>query len=190
MLAFALPVVWAFSGLSVVGFLSRISSGLGTFSVLAENWKLKKLVNLGIPKDLIHPPTRSEDEEGLREMARMMRAQRGESTILDDEFRPFVVTIQHENEEIAGQYAFVCVDEYRQFADSIRHYNLVVGEGPEAEQLRSLLEGTGVEYRKLQFLWNDYAPIYKQMKRLSEARLKDAEFRKLLQTDAFHQNTK
>lgn len=60
----------------------------------------------------------------------------------------------------------------------------------EAEQLRALLEGTGVEYRKLQFLWNDYAPIYKQMKRLSEARLKDSEFRKLLPTDAFHQNTK
>ena len=179
MIAFVLPLMWIGTGLTVAGTLSRFSSRVGMAATGFEMWKLKKMVSLGIHKDLVQEPERTEDEQMLREIAR------GDgSKILDDEFRPFVYEFQHEDPDIAGTYAFVSVDEFRLLANSIRQYNLLSRRGPEADRLREKLKGTTIQYGELSFLWDDSVMLFSQMKRMSKDRLGDSMFRKLAGLDA------
>lgn len=172
--AFSMP----FMGLTAVGTLSRIASLLGTGATLFENWKLKKLQELGISQDLLHPIF-TEEEEEIREWVRGMRIAKGESTVLDDEFRILVIDFEHEDEEIAGRYAFVSKDEFHAFCDSVRHHNLSMGFGPEVDRLEEILRPKGINIHDLSFLWSDFEPVFKKAKKLSARRLADRDFRKM-----------
>lgn len=178
MVLVVLPILWSFTGLTAIATLYRVSSALGTMAMVFDNWKMKKLQDLGIPEQMVKPIF-DEEEAALREMVRAMRVSRGGSPILDDEFRPMVIDFPHHDEDIAGRYAFVSKDEFVAFCDSVRHYNLSVGEGPEVDRLTELLKGTDIDIDQLSFLWNDYEPVFKKLRKLSAKRLKDPDFQKL-----------
>ncbi len=178
MVLFVLSWLLPFTGLSAIATLSRVSSTIGIGAMGFENWKLNKLQRLGISESLLNPIF-TEEEIALREFVRSMRVNKGQSPILDDEFKPIIIDFEHDDEDIAGRYAFVCQDEFNAFCDSVRHYNLSIEEGPEIERLTEVLKGTGVEVHQLSFLWGDYDPVFKRAKKVSAKRLNDREFLKM-----------
>lgn len=178
MVLFVLSCLLPFTGLSAISALTRVSSSIGLGVMGFENWKLKKLQKLGISELMINPIF-TEEEEALREFVRSMRINKGQSPILDDEFKPIVIDFEHEDEDIAGRYAFICQDEFNAFCDSVRHYNLSVGEGPEVDRLGKVLDGSGVEIHQLSFLWRDFDPVFKKARKVSAIRLNDREFLKM-----------
>ena len=167
-----------FMGLTSIAALARLSSSLGIGATMFENWKLNKLQKLGITEALLNPIF-TEEEAALREWVRSMRIQRGDSPVLDDEFRPMVIDFEHEDEDIAGRYVFVSKDEFHAFCDSVRHHNLSIGFGPEVERLEKILTPRGIDIDDLSFLWSDFEPVFRKAKKLSAKRLADSDFRNM-----------
>lgn len=172
MVAFILPIVWMFTGVSVMGFFYKLSSTLGLSGLVFENWKMKKCAELGV-----EPKTLGLALD-LRDSARNRVA--AELGIVRQEERRNVFEVDPssvpDHPWLAMKYALVG-SEFENFLDGMRHLALLDGVGPEAERLKEMLKGTKLKYEDLSFLWEGFGCDFAKLQKLSKKRLEDVGFR-------------
>lgn len=170
-MAFLLPVFWLFTGASSIGLLSSFASWAGISWLAFDNWKLKKCNELGIDPDSLKQTLRADESFRLRTAVELGIARHmGRKTVFDikeDEF-----TLRH---GLAGSY-FLLDNEVQYFLDGMRHLELVEGDGPAADRVRELIEGTNVAYEDLSFLWEGFDCDFAKLRKLSKAREEDKEW--------------
>lgn len=179
MVALALPIVWAFSGLMGLAQLYRYSSSISLSVAMLDRYLAKKCVKLGInPKDFGVGLAEDEKERRRVELSLGINTdedgQAIESRILVLQMEPHQVEGMP---DLIGTWAFVG-REFDDFVDGIRHRELELGIGEHAARLKGLIAGTDIQYEELSFLWNQFDYSFSRLKKLSDARLTDEVFRK------------
>ena len=179
MVAFALPIIWMATGLLGLAKVYSVSSRVTLTTLLLDRWLAKKCVKLGIRPDMFGIGLSEEEVERRRVMYMLGKN-------LDDDGQPvesrlLILNVEpHQVEgmsELVGTWAFVG-KEFDGFVDGIRHKELELGIGGYATRLKELIEGKEIQYDELSFLWERYEFDFDALRKLSDARMNDAVFRK------------
>lgn len=174
MVAFALPVIWAFAGFVGLKQLQGVLMWAGLSGITFENWKLKKCQTLGVDAKTLGL------ELGEDEARKKLAEELGIESLPGAVIHVFELEDVEGFEELTGKYALVG-EEFEHFLDGIRHLQLRAGVGPEAARLKALISGKGLKYEELSFLWDGFGCNFVKFQNLSKVRLEDSEFQRLLQ---------
>lgn len=170
MVAFLLPITWAFTGAAALGVINQLGSWMGLTGLAFDDWKLRKCDELGVEPESIKQFMTLKEAERLA-AAVAIGAYRHLGTkhvfVLDDE--------SARKNGLAGEYCLLD-RELSLFLDGLRHLELVDGVGASADRLRELIKGSGLPYEAFSFLWEGFDCDFAKLRKLSKARLEQEEW--------------
>lgn len=170
MVAFILPITWAFTGAVSLGVLNRVGSWLGLTGLAVDDLKLRKANELGVDPESISQILTPNEARRLRLLVenglyRHMGVKH--VFVLDDDF-----VRRH---KLDGEYCLFD-GELMQLLDGLRHLELVEGVGVHPDKLRKLIEGTGLAYEDFSFMWEGWDCDFAKLRKLSKERLSNPDW--------------